>query len=96
MIKNVKRVELNTKAAAAFLERGAFLIYTNLLTMTSISLFYYCEKVFTLINIWMIWENLIEKNLNMEDIIDEDYRHAKSVCKEFKTRNLGYNNDLHV
>ena len=42
------------------------------------------------------WENLIEKNLNMEDIIDEDYRHAKSVCKEFKTRNLGYNNDLHV
>ena len=54
MIKNVKRVELNTKAAAAFLERGAFLIYTNLLTMTSISLFYYCEKVFTLINIWMI------------------------------------------
>ena len=42
------------------------------------------------------WENLIEKNLNMEDIIDEDYRHAKSVCKEFKTRNLGYNNDLYV
>ena len=29
MIKNVKRVELNTKAAAAFLERGAFLIYTK-------------------------------------------------------------------
>ena len=54
MIKNVERVELNTKAEAAFLERGAFLIYTNLLTMTSISLFYYFEKVFTLINIWMI------------------------------------------
>ena len=54
MIKNVERVELNTKAEAAFLERGDFLIYTNLLTMTSISLFYYFEKVFTLINIWMI------------------------------------------
>ena len=28
-------------------------------------------------------------HLNMEDITDADYSHAKRVCNDFKTRNLG-------
>ena len=28
-------------------------------------------------------------NLNMEDITDADYTHAKRVCKEFEMKNLG-------
>ena len=27
-------------------------------------------------------------HLNMEDITDADYQHAKKVCKDFKIRNL--------
>ena len=27
-------------------------------------------------------------NLNMEDITDLDYNHAKRVCKDFETKNL--------
>ena len=28
-------------------------------------------------------------NLNMEDITDADYRHAKRICKDFEIKNLG-------
>ena len=28
-------------------------------------------------------------HLNMEDITDADYTHAKQVCKDFKIKNLG-------
>ena len=43
------------------------------------------------------WENetsLPEKedfyyHLNMEDVTDADYAHAKRVCKGFKIKNLG-------
>ena len=28
-------------------------------------------------------------NLNMENITDADYTHAKRVCKEFEMKNLG-------
>ena len=28
-------------------------------------------------------------NLNMEDITDADYTHAKRVCKDFEIKNLG-------
>ena len=34
--------------------------------------------------------------LNMEDIIDADYAHAKRVCKDFKIRNLEDYHDLYV
>ena len=35
--------------------------------------------------------------LNMEDIIDADYRHAKRVYKEFNNKNVGdYHDDLYV
>ena len=35
-------------------------------------------------------------HFNMEDITDADCAHAKRVCKDFKTRNLGDYHDLHV
>ena len=47
-----------------------------------ISLFHFCEKVFTLMNIWIIGKNAMKhhcfnksfySHLNMEDIMDADY-----------------------
>ena len=35
-------------------------------------------------------------NLNMEDITDADYMHAKRVCKDFEIKNLGKNHDLYL
>ena len=35
-------------------------------------------------------------NLNMEDITDADYAHAKRVCKDFEIKNLGEYYDLYV
>ena len=35
-------------------------------------------------------------NLNMEDITDADYVHAKRVLKDFKIKNLSEYYDLHV
>ena len=35
-------------------------------------------------------------HLNMEDITDANYKHAKSVCKDFKIKHLGEYHDLHV
>ena len=55
------------------------------------SLFYYYEKVFILMNIWMIEKKINEtslpekdfySHLNMEDITNADYVHAKKVLKE--------------
>ena len=44
--------------------------------------------------------SLLEKDfyshLNMEDIGDLDYTHAKTVCKDFEMKNLGEYNDLYV
>ena len=59
--------------------------------MITISLFYYYEKVFILMNIWMIEKKINEtslpekdfySHLNMEDITNADYAHAKRVLKE--------------
>ena len=46
-------------------------------------------------------ETLLEKedlysHLNLEDIIDADYAHAKRVCKDFETKYLGKYHDLYV
>ena len=58
--------------------------------MTTIHLFYYCEKVFILwIYGWLgksQWNTLHEKedfcsHLKMEDNTDADYAHTKRVCK---------------
>ena len=35
-------------------------------------------------------------HLNMEDITDADYTHAKRVCKDFKINNLGDYHYLYV
>ena len=39
-----------------------FFINTNFPTMITISLFYYYEKVFTLMNMWMIGKNSMKRN----------------------------------
>ena len=35
-------------------------------------------------------------NLNMKDITDADYMHAKRVCKDFEIKNLGEYHDLYL
>ena len=35
-------------------------------------------------------------HLNMEDITDADYAHAKRVCKDFEIKNLGEYHELYV
>ena len=35
-------------------------------------------------------------HLNMEDITDANYTHAKSVCTDFETKNLGEYHNLYV
>ena len=35
-------------------------------------------------------------NLNMEDITDADYMHAKRVCKDFEIKNLAEYHDLYL
>ena len=37
-----------------------------------------------------------QRNLNMEDITDADYLHAKRVCKDFEIKNLGEYHDLYL
>ena len=34
-------------------------------------------------------------NLNIDNITDADYMHAKRVCKDFQIKNLGQCHDLH-
>ena len=59
--------------------------------MITVILFHYCEKVFILMNMWMIGKNPMKHHyvkkklftvLNVEDITDPDYAHAKSICKD--------------
>ena len=52
------------------------------------------------------WEKFNEKslpkknefysNLNVEDIIDADYIHARRVCKDFEIKNLVKYHDLYL
>ena len=53
---------------------------------------------------WIIGENSVKlklekedfySQLNMEDIIDADYKHPKSVCKDFKTKHVWEYHDLY-
>ena len=74
--------------------------------MTIISLFYCCKKVFILTNTWLILEKLNEASLpeiedfyihlNVEDITDADYVHAKRLSKKFKNKNLGEDHELQL
>ena len=68
-------------------------MHTNILAVIKISLFYYCGKVFMLLNIQMMYHYLMyhfndvslpEKedfysHLRMENITDAAYGHAKSL-----------------
>ena len=60
--------------------------------MISISLFSCGENIWMngYINKWMIWKNSMKlySHVNMEDITDADYTHAKRVCKKFETKLL--------
>ena len=72
--------------------------------MKLICLFYYCEKVFTHMTTWMIGKNSMKppekegfySHLNMEEINDAYYTHAKNVCKDFDVKDLGEYHDLCV
>ena len=74
--------------------------------MIKISLLYYCGKMFVIMNISMIAKNSMKHNylktqdfyshLNMEDITDADYEHAKRVCKDFEIKIFGEYHDLYV
>ena len=37
-----------------------------------------------------------DSHLNMEDITDADYEHAKRVCKDFEIKKIGEYYDLYV
>ena len=70
-------------------ERNNFLIHTNFLTAKVIGLFYYCEKMFIFMNMWMIGKNSkkhqgLYSNSNMENNTDVDYTHAKVFVKILK------------
>ena len=46
--------------------------------------------------IWLPEKEDFYSQLNMDDITDADYVHAKRVCKYFETKNLGEYHDLYV
>ena len=48
-----------------------------------------CEKVFILMNIWMIGKNSMKhRYLNCYVVTDADYAHAKRVCKVFEIKDV--------
>ena len=67
--------------------------------MIAISFFYLYKKVFILAKYMGNWEKFNEmslpkkedfySHLNMEDVTDADYVHAKRVCKDLEIKNLG-------
>ena len=57
-----KCLRCNKKLSTQVWWKNDFLVNTNFLTKTIISLFYCCEKVFILMNIWMIGKNSIKRN----------------------------------
>ena len=74
--------------------------------------FYFCEKVFILMNIWMIGNNSMKhyylkkslklyshlnySHLNSEDVTDADYTHAQRVCKDLEIKKTGEYHELYV
>ena len=44
----------------------------------------------------MAWNRSFYSHLNMEDITNVDYAHAKRVCKDFEIKNIGEYYELHV
>ena len=85
--------------------RNYFLIYTNVLTTPIVSLFYKCKRYLSY-EYMDDWQKFNEKllpekedfysHLNMEDVTDVDYAHAKRVSKDFVKKNLGEPYDLYI
>ena len=73
-------------------QRNDFLLHTNFLKATILSLFYCCEKVFLLINIWMSGIS----DLNMEDITDTDQAQTRRVFKDSEIKTLVKYHDFYV
>ena len=80
-----------------------FLIHTNFLTMTIISLFYYCEKGFILMNTWMIGKNSMKHYLKKKIftvtywmILLMEITGMQKEHKYFEIKNLGQYRDLYV
>ena len=46
-------------------------------------------------NEWETFEELYN-NLNMENLTDADYMHAKRVCKDFEAKTLGEHHGLYL
>ena len=60
--------------------KSDFLIHLNFLSMASMNIFCCYKKMFTL--------NKIKNHyLNMEDVTDTDYAHAKRNCRNFEVKN---------
>ena len=78
----------------------------NFVVEILIYLFCYLKKDFIHMNAWRAVKDLMKSyyptkkdfysNLNMEDITDVDYRHAKRVFKNFNHKNFGDYYDLYV
>ena len=57
-------------------------------------------------NIWITGKRLMKQhylkkkefysNLNLKDITDADYMHAKRVCKDFEIKNLAEHHDFYL
>ena len=85
------------------ISRRNLLIHTNFQYMISVSLFLLLQKGIYPYKYMIDWEKFNEKSLpeienfyshlNMEDIDDAVYTHAKRVCKDFEIKNLHVQSD---
>ena len=74
-------------------------IHSSFLIMILTNLFCYKERLSIRMNTWIAGKDLIKNllperedfysRLNIKDITDADYAHAKSVCKDFKIKTSG-------
>ena len=64
----------------------------------------FLRKDVFLMSTWMNGKSLMKQhyqkkkfysNLNIDNITDADYMHAKRVCKDFQIKNFGQYHDLH-
>ena len=66
---DLTNVYVVTKIINKFADRKDFLTHSNFLTMMTICLFYCCEKVFILMDIWMIGKNpIIQKGRFLQSL----------------------------
>ena len=72
--------------------------------MISMSLFYCCEKVFALMNIWMIRKNSMRHYLKKKTftvgeiwkILLMQIKHTEKGCKDFEIKHLGEYHDFYI